>query len=67
MFRASTRLGEVRVRALDARILVAVAELPGEAGIGILVALFAFGGTLGAVWIIFGNVGHGSLRYTTEH
>jgi len=35
-----------------------VAELAREAGIGIVVALCAFGGTLGAVGIVIGNLGH---------
>jgi hypothetical protein len=53
MFRASTRFGKVCVSALDAWVLVAVAELSREAGIGVLIALYAFRGTLGAVGIIF--------------
>jgi hypothetical protein len=62
VFRTSTGLGEVCVSALDTRVLVAVAELSCEAGIGVVVALFAFGSTLGAVGIIFGNLGHSNLR-----
>jgi hypothetical protein len=52
MFRASPRLGEVRVCAFDARVLVAMAELSGEAGIGVVVALCTFGSTFGAVRIV---------------
>ena len=53
MFRASTRLREVCVSALDARILVAVAELLGEAEIPVVMVLFNFDCALGAVGIIF--------------
>jgi hypothetical protein len=59
MFGASPGFGKVSVSALDTRVLVAVAELPREACIGVVVALFAFSGALGAVGIIFRNPGHG--------
>ena len=58
MFRASTRFGKVCVSAFDAWVLVAVAELFREAGIGIVIALYAFRGALGAVGIIFRNLRH---------
>jgi len=53
VFRISTRFGEVCVCTLDARILIAVAELLGEAEISIVVVLFGFGGAFGAVGIVF--------------
>jgi hypothetical protein len=60
VFRASTGLWEVGVSVFDSRILVAVAKLSGETGVGIVVALFAFSGTLGAIGIVFRNLGHGT-------
>jgi hypothetical protein len=61
VFGASTGFGKICVGALDTRVLVAVAELSCEAGIGVVVALLAFSGTLGAVGIIFRNLGHDEL------
>ena len=52
MFRASAGLGEVCVSAFDAWVLVAVAELSREPGIGVVIPLHAFSGALGAVGII---------------
>jgi hypothetical protein len=63
MFRAVSRLGEVRVRALDARVLIAVAELLGEAEVPVVVVLF-FRGAFGAIGIVFGNLRHSNTsRY----
>jgi hypothetical protein len=53
VFRTSARLGEVRVCALDPWVLIAVAELLGEAEVPVVMVLFSFGCAFGAVWIIF--------------
>ena len=64
MFRASTRLREVRVSALNARVLVAVAELLGEAKVAVVVVLFCFRSALGAVGIVLRNLSHGKPPMT---
>ena len=66
MFRASTRLGEVRISAFDARVLVAMAELSRKPGIGIVIALCPFSSALGAVGIVLRNLVH-SEPPMTDH
>jgi len=58
MFWAISGFGEVCVSALDARILIAVAKLLGEAEVPVVVVLFGFRRTLGAIGIIFRNLSH---------
>jgi hypothetical protein len=69
MFWAVSWLGEVCVSAFDAWVLIAVAQLSREAGIGVVIALYAFSGALGAVGIVFGNLCHSEppMRLTTDH
>ena len=59
MFGTFSRLGEISVRIFDPRVLVAVAKLSREAGVGVAIALFAFSGTLGAVGIVIRDLIHG--------
>src|ERR1700722_16173553 len=66
MFRTVPRLGEVCVCTLEAWILIAVAELLGEAEVAVVVVLF-FGGALGAVGIVFGNLRPRDPSAITDH
>ena len=52
------RLGEVRIRSLNPRILVAMPELLGEAEVAVVVVLFFFPGVFGAVRIVLRNLRH---------
>ena len=59
MFGVLAGLREICVCALDARVLVAVAELIGEAMVAVVVMLFIVPGAFGAVGIVIRNFRHG--------
>jgi hypothetical protein len=58
VFGTISGLGEISVGAFDERVLVAVAELLREAKVAVVMVLFGFSRSLGAVGIVFGDSIH---------
>lgn len=63
MLGATAGFGEVGVRVFQNRVLVAMAELTGEAGVSIVMVLFLFGRAFRPVGIIIRNLGHGTFPF----
>ncbi len=66
MFGIAAGLGEVGIGVFQDRILIAMTELIGEAGVSVVMVLFVVGGAFGAVGIVVRNFGHGVLLIRCE-
>jgi hypothetical protein len=58
MLRIPPGFGKIAVIAFYTRILIAMAELLGEANVAVVMMLFGFGRAFGAIGIVIGNPGH---------
>jgi hypothetical protein len=63
VFGIASRLGEIGVSVFQDWVLIAMAELVGEARVAVVMVLFVVGGSFGAVGIVVRNVGHEGIPF----